>query len=160
MENAPDWLLQRLSGEPQDVKVQIAMVLWGIWSIRNLKVWDSKAIRAHLAMEWSRKDIVEWQEARKIKLGRNNSKMQGGNQSIGRWVAPQVGKLKLNVDASVFPGTSFFSVGMILRDHQGLFIKVRSARCAGEVSVFEAKAWGVLKALKWLLTFFKLLNGC
>lgn len=46
VENASDWLLQKLSGEPKDVNVQIATVLWGIWYARNLKVWDSKRLTA------------------------------------------------------------------------------------------------------------------
>lgn len=62
---------------------------------------------------------------------------------------PKEGKLKLNVDASVVAGLSCFSVGMVLRDHHGVFIRARNVKIAGEVSAFEAEAWGVRETLNW-----------
>lgn len=35
-----------------------------------------------------------------------------------RWKPPEVGSIKLNVDASFFPGANSFSVGMVIRDHE------------------------------------------
>lgn len=42
VESAPEWLLEKLSNEDKEVLVQIAVVLWGIWSVRNLRVWEQK----------------------------------------------------------------------------------------------------------------------
>lgn len=101
-------------------------------------------------MEWSRKYISEWQEARKRKVERMFSKVPGGNQSTTRWFAPQECRLKLNVDASVMSGMPYFSVGMILRDHNGSLLRACTVKSAGEVSAFEAEVWGVREALRWL----------
>lgn len=38
IESCPDWLLQSLASESHERLVQVATVLWGIWSARNLKV--------------------------------------------------------------------------------------------------------------------------
>lgn len=59
VENASDWLLQKLGCESQEINGKIAKVLWGIWSARNLKVWDRKSVTPALAMEWSIKQISE-----------------------------------------------------------------------------------------------------
>ena len=49
------------------------------------------------------------------------------------------------------PGTPSFSVGMVIRDHQGALIRGRTSRTAGVLSAFEAKVWGVREALQRLL---------
>lgn len=38
VEYASEWLLQKLAGESQDIRVKIATILWCIWSARNMKV--------------------------------------------------------------------------------------------------------------------------
>lgn len=67
------------------------------------------------------------------------------------WRAPAVGDLKINVDASIYDGSSKFSVGMILRDHTGSFCRARNLCREGLITVFEAETWGVLEAIKWAL---------
>lgn len=51
VEDLPGWLLQRLEVETQDMLIQIAKVLWGIWSARNLLVWENKALTPEVAMQ-------------------------------------------------------------------------------------------------------------
>lgn len=55
--------------------------------------------------------------------------------SSRRWLAPDVGSLKLNVGASVFEGADSFSVEMVLRNHQGSYIHGRTMSFAGKVEV-------------------------
>lgn len=78
-------------------------------------------------------------------------KVQSRQNIASRWVAPDEGNLKINVDASVYAGILSFNVGMVLRDHLGGFYKARNLRREGEVTVFETEAWGVLKAIRWAL---------
>lgn len=85
-------------------------------------------------------------------MGTMQHRRHNEGRSRATWTAPTQGKFKLNVDASVFSGQSSFSMGMILRDHDGTFIKARKVKRAGEIPVLEAEAWGVLEALKWLQT--------
>lgn len=70
--------------------------------------------------------------------------VQSYQTTVNHWVAPAAGGFKVNVDASVYEGTSSFTVGMILRDHLGGFCKAGNSRQEGEVIIFEAEeAWGV-----------------
>lgn len=59
-----------------------------------------------------------------------------------------MGKVKINIDAYVYPRSSTISNGIITRDHHGSFIQVRNERHVGNVSVYEAEARAVLDALK------------
>lgn len=54
------------------------------------------------------------------------------------------------MDASVTEGANFFSVGMVVRDHQGLFVQGKTMKFAGQVSVMEAEMVGILEALLWI----------
>ena len=38
-----------------------------------------------------------------------------------KWQPPDIGHLKLNVDVSIYAGSDSFTIGIILRNHNGLF---------------------------------------
>lgn len=49
----------------------------------------------------------------------------------------------------MFEGEKFFSVGMVLRNHQGQFADGKTMRFAGRVSVLETELVGIFEALLW-----------
>lgn len=61
-----------------------------------------------------------------------------------------MGDSRYNFDASVFEGENSFTIGMMLRDHRDQFIRGKSMKFAGPVSVLEAEMVCMLKALIWL----------
>ena len=63
----------------------------------------------------------------------------GPQQQDQRWKRPELGTLKLNVDASVKQGQSSFAIGMVLRNHEGHYISGKTARFQGSTSVVEAE---------------------
>lgn len=150
-EYASDWLNSKLALDNQENLTKIAMVLWGIWFARNKKVWEEKLLTPKLAVELSMKHIQEWREAvRHVKGPDRSGSSTGRRDHAVKWQCPVEGQLKLNVDASVFPGSTSFTVGMVLRDHQGQFLRGRTRRVAGQVQAFEAEAVGMLEALSWI----------
>lgn len=103
-----------------------------------------------VAIEWSSKQIVDWRGAKEAialscETGRSNQR------SNAKWSAPANGSLKLNVDASVYAGASSFSIGMVLRDDKGRFVRGKCMNVKGTVSVFEAESFGVCEALSWIM---------
>ncbi|XP_074364063.1 uncharacterized protein LOC141704788 [Apium graveolens] len=56
------------------------------------------------------------------------------------WHPPDIGAYKLNVDASLHIGECMFTLGLVVRDDRGQFIRGNNMRLAGEVSVMEAEA--------------------
>lgn len=144
-----DWLLQTLATESVGKLAQIATILWGIWSARNMRVWQDKIVTTQLAMQWSVMQVKQWRDSQQSKILRNKAGVQVSENEVVKWHPPTEGRMKINVDAHVITGLSWFSVGLIIRDHEGRFIRARTRKVAGKVSVVEAEARGLLEALRW-----------
>lgn len=67
MESGPIWLLEKISSEIPIVIEKIVVVLWSVWFARNQKIWEAKNITPIVAVDISRKQVQEWQEARSRK---------------------------------------------------------------------------------------------
>lgn len=148
LEFASDWLLEKLSTEPQDRLILIVTVLWSIWFARNKKVWEGVSLAPKVAVELSSKHVTEWRQVWKKK----NSKERAANsgvQSRVRWRPPEPGCLKINVDASIRENEDHYSIGMVMRDHEGRFLMDKTLKVEGKISVLEAESVGVLEALLW-----------
>lgn len=153
IENASEWLLDKLNMESQENLVTIATVIWGIWFARNQKLWENKVLTPAVALAWSSRQIVEWVEA-------NKNRKKGGLQSAiegehhrKKWTPPENGSVKMNVDASVYPGADSFSVGMVLRDCKGQFLRGKVMKLPGCVPVEEAEMTAIYEALVWSKEF-------
>ena len=57
VEHAPNWLLRNLDIETFDHLINIATLLWGIWMVRNKRLWEGKWVSRAMAVEWSLKQI-------------------------------------------------------------------------------------------------------
>lgn len=144
---ASNWLLIKLHTTSMQEVLLIAQVLWGIWFFRNGKVWDNKVVTAAVAMEWSAKSIADWREAKD-----KRAKMLGSISTTNvlervKWKKPQFGGFKLNVDAAIKLGDSFFSVGLVLRDHSGNFVVDKTISRLMVATVVEAEAQAILEGL-------------
>lgn len=151
-DDAFDWLLQFLSSSSEEDIITIATGLWGIWYARNMRVWENKLLSPALTIEWSRKQIIDCREARRKQQTSQNNAAGSGRGTLLGWTTPALGEFKLNVDASIKKEKSFFSIGMVICDCRGMFVRGRIMKCAGTISVPEAVTLGVREALSWLLT--------
>ncbi|XP_074361795.1 uncharacterized protein LOC141701971 [Apium graveolens] len=89
----------------------------GDWFFRN-KVCENKIVTAAVAMEWSAKTVSDWREA---KNKRANQVANSSSTTISvpvEWQKPDSG-LKLNVDAAIQLRADSFSMGLLLRFHEG-----------------------------------------
>ena len=73
-------------------------------------------------MEGSFNVVKEWRAARQRREISDNNKIKVGAQSMIKWKPPEVGMLKVNVDAATNGTGNSFSVGMVIRDHTGSLI--------------------------------------
>ncbi|XP_017233563.1 uncharacterized protein LOC108207639 [Daucus carota subsp. sativus] len=103
-----------------------------------------------VTIEWSMKQIVEWPIPKNKRLQPTTHPISNLQQQRVRWQCPSAGTLKMNVDAAVTEGQQHFSVGLVLRDHQGQFIIGKTRKFAGSVQVVEAETIAILEALSWL----------
>lgn len=150
VEYVSDWLLDKLETEPGDNLVKIATVLWAIWFARNQKIFEGKQLTPDSVMQWSSKQISEWQVAQKKRRCNTLRHSSELNNVEMRWCPPAAGELKVNVDASVHTGQYHFSVGMVVRDHMGQYVRGKTMRFEHGASVLEAELVGIVEALKWI----------
>lgn len=146
----PDWLLQVLSSESYDRLGQIATIIYGIWSARNLRVWENKIVSVQQAMQWSCTQVKQWRDCQQKRCSQGRASAQQSENKDINWKPPSEGRMKINVDAHVVAGCNWFSCGLVLRDHRGQFIRARTHKLAGSVPVVEEEARGVLAAIKWI----------
>ncbi|XP_074351614.1 uncharacterized protein LOC141690738 [Apium graveolens] len=148
-EFAPEWLIQKLSTTTNEEKVKICVVLWGIWHWRNKKVWEGKVVTPSFAMDSSFRMLSKWTQARK-KHESSTQENVAVTPASRTTKLPAAGVFKVNVDASFYPGTNTFAVGMVLRDSAGTFMGAKNCRFWGEVPVSEVEAVCVRETLSWL----------
>lgn len=80
VENASEWLLDRMENETSENKIKIVTVLWGIWYARNKRVWEDKRIPPDVTITWSSKQIAEWREAQRKKVLNSAGRKEGNVQ--------------------------------------------------------------------------------
>lgn len=150
IEDVPIWLLNTLSTGKSESNIKVCTILWGIWTWRNKRVWESKSVSAALTMENSFHHVSEWRSARtRFKRSLGTNVYQPTKHAV-KWQPPSNGVLKLNVDASFRSDKENFSLGMVIRDSNGDFVEGRTMCKAPVSSVFEAEAVGVKEALSWV----------
>lgn len=121
VEDAPGWLLDRLSTESYEILIRLAMTLWDIWFFRNKKVWKNRVVTSSFAMEWSLKQLKDWRDANEKKTKHGATGNISKSKANLKWIAPETGCFKLNVDVSIGQESSSFAVGWVLRDQAGGF---------------------------------------
>lgn len=149
-ETASSWLLERIKVESSAIVEKIAIVLLSIWFARNQKIWENKIVTPVIAVEVGVKQVKDWQEAMVRRAKINSLANRPVMQMPITWQPPSAGCYKMNVDASVFKGESSFSIGMVLRDDHGHFVKGKNMCFSGEVTVMEAEARAVQEAISWI----------
>ncbi|XP_026458680.1 uncharacterized protein LOC113359227 [Papaver somniferum] len=69
--------------------------------------------------------------------------------NINRWNPPQRGWLKINIDASVLPGSNIAGIVLIIKDFAGQLVEAWTmVERAGDIA--QAEAVAALKALQWI----------
>ncbi|XP_074346115.1 uncharacterized protein LOC141684873 [Apium graveolens] len=145
VEYVSDRLFRKLSTESGDSLVKIATILWAVWFARNQKIFEGKLLTPEFAMQWSSRQISEWQLAQRKHCPNIRPTRSSSNQEVNKWCPPATGELKVNVDVSVYEGEDFFSIGMVMRNHQGQYVKGKTVRFGECVSVMEAELVGKLR---------------
>lgn len=96
------------------------------------------------------RQLQDWKLAVSQVQGIQKSSIIASSRENSKWVKPAAGKLKINVDAVVTQGVSFFSVGMLLRDSNGVFLEGKTMKFNRVVSVMEAETTAIEEALVWI----------
>ncbi|XP_074352125.1 uncharacterized protein LOC141691290 [Apium graveolens] len=101
VEYVSEWLINKLSNDTAENLGRISAVLWRVWFSRNKRIFENKNMSPAITMNWSMTQIKEWRYAN------NKRKAIGLNQrgvmqhQERKWVKPELGYRKLNVDAAI-----------------------------------------------------------
>ena len=148
--SAPLWLLTKIETGPSEEILKIARVLWGVWFFCNKKIWENQIVTAEIAMAWSTKSIEDWKEAVGKPANQGVITSQRSSQVPVKWSKPELGAMKLHVDAVVTLGAPAFFIGLVLRDHTGALVGGYTISKSMVNKVFEAESLAVLEGLTWL----------
>ncbi|XP_074378399.1 uncharacterized protein LOC141719937 [Apium graveolens] len=111
IEISHEWLLQKLATGSKEETLKIVTVLWGVWFTRNKRIFENKVMTPDFVMAWSRRQIVEWQEANR-KVQDIDTRIAENREAENIWQTPTKGCLKINVDASFVEGQDYYLIGM------------------------------------------------
>ncbi|XP_074352809.1 uncharacterized protein LOC141691960 [Apium graveolens] len=67
-----------------------------------------------------------------------------------RWTKPNVGELKINVDAACFTDSNKYSFAFLVRDSQGNVVEAQTKCKQGQVDPEIAEAMRIREALSWV----------
>ena len=73
------------------------------------------------------------------------------SQAVGSdvWLPPRPGYLKLNIDASVFPGSDRIGIGAAIRDEKGSILGAMAKSLEGSFSPFLAECLALREGLSF-----------
>ena len=146
-ESLVEWLFKLIKTQNKEAIGKISVVLWAIWIQRNNRYWNGShelaARTVYLALEF----LFDWisiQESTKT-----------GSQVINflvqqHWQRPLTGFVKCNIDVTVFREEGKSSLGIVVRDSQGLFLHAASRVVNDLFQVRELKTLGLREALSWI----------
>nr|GMD78417.1 uncharacterized protein LOC109159918 [Ipomoea batatas] len=141
-----DWIKDIFDSFTSSELAHFITICWGIWNARNQKVWNNVDSSPKLVVKHSLSYLKEWKSVRSSPHLQDVSTQR----STDKWVKPDFGTLKLNIDAFVHQNAFHVGMGWILRDHQGYFVAAQAATRPGPLHPREAEALAVREALSWL----------
>lgn len=111
-------VLLALHRTPRDMHGLFAALCWGIWEERNNKVWNNLITAPRTVSFRSVRLFTEYEGARKALVKPNIQT----NLSSRHWNPPEDGWTKLNTDGALIISQRKASVGVILRNSDGLML--------------------------------------
>lgn len=139
-----DWLVavMRLFND-MDV-CMILVVCWAIWNSRNSVIWANKFKTPAATWFAAKRTLGDWQNAQE-------KREQGARIARPRiWKPPDLGWIKVNIDAATNVDDAFTGVAFVARDEHGRFVAARNSRIVGLFSPRVAEAIAFKEALSWI----------
>ena len=125
------------------------MILWTIWKQRNAKLWSGNSLPSLVAIQHDLLFVQEWCWVRESHLTRNHTRLLAPS----RWVRPDRGCLKCNIDGAVFTKSLKVGYKYLKRDDHGLLIQASSRTILGCFSPVIVEAMALYEAVKWIIQF-------
>ena len=73
----------------------------------------------------------------------------GGTDFVVRWIRPEPGWLKCNIDAAIFNQQDYIGTGWVIRNEDGAMVAAKNGILHGFIDPAVAEALSCRKALSW-----------
>ncbi|KAI3421504.1 uncharacterized protein J3R85_012196 [Psidium guajava] len=124
---------------------ELAVTLWEIWKARNNSVFRHKNPNFETLIEAVETTISSYR-----RWNKKDTETNRGNSRTPRiWDPPKNLDLKMNIDGSFDPGSTFGGIAGVVRDSSGVVID-GFARKIQALSPLQTEALALLEALKFL----------
>ncbi|CAN1178573.1 hypothetical protein LINPERHAP2_LOCUS33740 [Linum perenne] len=103
-----------LDGSNETTLAEIMAIMWAILRERNARIWRQQSGTARGVIKGAKETLQEWitvQEQRRMRHGAVRM------ESCSSWHPPEVGKYKMNLDATVFANQWRIGIDLCLKDH-------------------------------------------
>ncbi|KAL8094866.1 hypothetical protein AgCh_036398 [Apium graveolens] len=125
--------------------ILVVVVCWSLWNRRNKWVWSKVEMSVFGTKSAAVNLLADWRRAQQDKL--KATQVMGSNSKV--WQKPQVGWVKINMDAALFTSSNSIGVGGVIRDADGGFVSAMCKPVAGIWMPREAEAISLKEVLSW-----------
>uniref|UniRef100_A0A803Q0L5 Reverse transcriptase domain-containing protein n=1 Tax=Cannabis sativa TaxID=3483 RepID=A0A803Q0L5_CANSA len=134
--------LMRMARQWDKGKFEFFLVLtWNIWNIRNSVIHGGIAPMAGEMVDWCRKYLTEFE-------GGGATAVSRVRRENSKWGAPELGRMKINVDARVKSGGGVSGIGCVIRDSGGRTLYASSAVVHQELAPLQLELQAILVGLQ------------
>ncbi|XP_062113926.1 uncharacterized protein LOC133824926 [Humulus lupulus] len=136
-----DWLIWVLQTKSHDCACMGGMVCWSIWKARNEVVWKNRGWKAEGIVVSAKTYFDHWKMAQENSV-QWQSTHSGSVSEIVHWTKPKHGRIKINVDITLFANRGSFGVGWVVRNDEGLCIDAFNVRGVAWSNQLLLRPWG------------------
>ncbi|XP_062088842.1 uncharacterized protein LOC133795409 [Humulus lupulus] len=143
------WLQERFKDWGDDMRHMAVMVCWALWQVRNEKVWkgSNRSVKEVIAL--ARGNFDQWRYAHDRTFIPSLLLLHPGERAE-HWSVPGGNKIKINVDAAVFPDLNKFGYGWVVRDASATLLSAHTVSKVGNIDPTLAEVIGVREVLSWI----------
>ncbi|XP_062089021.1 uncharacterized protein LOC133795583 [Humulus lupulus] len=140
------WLQDRFKVWGDDMRHMAVMVCWALWQVRNEKVWKdtNRSVKEVIAL--ARGNFDQWRYAHDKTFIPSLLLLHPG-EGAEHWSTPGGNKIKINIDAAVFPDLNTFGYGWVVRDASATLLSAHTVSKVGNIDPILAEAIGVREVL-------------
>lgn len=144
-----EWMASIINFISLDMRELVFTVCWAIWKARNEKHWNKKQMSINGVLAMSKQHLVQWREAQE-RSTEALTRLRVVGDGANAWAKPQVGVIKVSVDAATFIDNSGTGMGMVARNSKGELIQAVSKFTREVVSPELAEAMAIKEAFSWI----------
>ncbi|KAK1373046.1 hypothetical protein POM88_029239 [Heracleum sosnowskyi] len=125
----------------EEVRMKVT-ICWSEWKARNELVWIQKGMEVSEVVVSTKLPLNRWNSAQDTSFDNYLGLMTQGEDGVEHWQAPNVDRIKVNVDSAIFEDSTCYSYTLVARDHNVNLIEALSRCVNGIVELEMAEMMG------------------